>query len=581
MAKREISPEGSEKIRQGNLRRWLEAAVERHGDTFDYSRTDETYRAQKKPVWIFCIKHKEWFETTPANHIRFDGGGCADCGGEAKGASRASAGEPRFREWLEREHGDRLELVGPFGGMTKPAQFRCKVHGTVKTTKPTALSVNGYLGCDACSSESRSSKQRLTLAKIRTDVESDLPDHIKLKSAEWTDNGTRILIDCEFHGQSKVSASYLRRSPHKCPKCGRLANGYAGERLRRLIDAGELGRPCHLGVMEVRVFDIATLKVGVSTRDLETRYSHHLSRIYYSATMPEKYAYVIENRLHRKFYDHHDTRILKAGMRSGERWSGDTELYWMRQKQEIIDFIERQRREIEEGLYDDQEELRAFIKPEFFERDVNRPKNLTRRPVAVVGVDPNTNEVRERFDSISAATRSGYRNLSLVLALSSARQLSGGLRWFKADEFDPSSIPEMNQRHGVDPVICVETNEVFRSAMDAETVMQERGYAVSRDKVTMVCKGSRKAAGGYHWRRVAWSEFVHRGARLTNPDVLPTAHAKNVSKRVEKYLPETNEVVAVYASISEAARSIGSEAGSLSTALKKGRALKGHWFRKR
>ena len=343
MSKREISPEAREKSRLANFGRWLEAARETHGNRFDYSRAKETFRAQKKLVCLYCKTHDQWFETTAANHLRFQGGGCKLCGGKAKGDSKVAGGKASFHEWLVRQHGERLEMVGPFMGMTSPTEFLCKVHGTIKRTKPTTLRVNGYLGCDACSREAQKTSQRLTLELLIREIGGDLPDHVALISTDATDQGSRFNIDCEFHGEQKVSADYLRQSPHKCPKCGRLSVGYAGERLKRLINAGEVGRPCQLGVMEVSAFEIETLKVGVTLRTLKARYGHHLNKIFYSVDLPEKFAYIIENKVHREFYNHRDTRVLMAGMRSGKRWSGDTELYWPSQKDRIIDFIERQR----------------------------------------------------------------------------------------------------------------------------------------------------------------------------------------------------------------------------------------------
>jgi hypothetical protein len=44
-------------------------------------------------------------------------------------------------------------------------------------------------------------------------------------------------------------------------------------------------------------------------------------------------------------------------------------------------------------------------------------------------------------------------------------------------------------------VLCVETGEVFPSAMEAQ-----RKMGVSQSNISAVCLGKRKTIGGYHWR---------------------------------------------------------------------------------
>lgn len=44
------------------------------------------------------------------------------------------------------------------------------------------------------------------------------------------------------------------------------------------------------------------------------------------------------------------------------------------------------------------------------------------------------------------------------------------------------------------PVVCLETNVVYRSAVAAEKVT-----GAHRSKICEVCKGTRKTAGGFHW----------------------------------------------------------------------------------
>ena len=66
---------------------------------------------------------------------------------------------------------------------------------------------------------------------------------------------------------------------------------------------------------------------------------------------------------------------------------------------------------------------------------------------------------------------------------------------------------------------------------------------------------------------------------MTDPHAAPSEPPKNALKTVEEYDPVTAEVLAQFPSVSEAARSMGSKAGSLSVAMSNGRPFKGRWFR--
>ena len=74
-----------------------------------------------------------------------------------------------------------------------------------------------------------------------------------------------------------------------------------------------------------------------------------------------------------------------------------------------------------------------MIVPDPFPWRIEREKGVFAQPLPVVGVDPKTNKAVIRFDSITEAREAGYRNVSMVLSSESSRQLTGGLRWFKAE----------------------------------------------------------------------------------------------------------------------------------------------------
>jgi hypothetical protein len=251
--------------------------------------------------------------------------------------------------------------------------------------------------------------------------------------------------------------------------------------------------------MEVEVFGIKSLKVGVTTRSLEERYKWNLKKIYFSVKLDEIDAYILENRIHREFIKNHDLRILMAGMRNGARWSGDTECYWQDKLDEIINFIKDYISNSHKVEY--QKELSLYEVPNFFTRDVCREKSDTNRPIAVVGVHPDTLKVIVEFDSISDAYKAGFHNVSSIVSGTSVRQISQGLRWFNKLTFDPSKVTPLKKSQKGNPktIVCIDSGEEFESISIAEQTLRNRGIKVSGSHITSVCKGKRKVAGGLKW----------------------------------------------------------------------------------
>ena len=211
--------------------------------------------------------------------------------------------------------------------MTVPMAFRCRVHGTVSEYEPSQLMSEGRFGCTICSREKASRANRLNAKALAREVVPTLPEHIELKEVTFDEQSrtTLLMLDCKHHGVQRVSKGYLSSSPHKCPACGRNATGYASHRLNELVRNNEAGAATNLVILEVEVFGIRTLKVGITTRKIADRYQWYAKEIHFVAQLPERDAIIIEQRIKSGFSSEADGRILKAGMRNGKRWSGDRE----------------------------------------------------------------------------------------------------------------------------------------------------------------------------------------------------------------------------------------------------------------
>lgn len=365
--------------------------------------------------------------------------------------------------------------------MTKHIRLRCLIHGRLETTKPTHLMVNGTLGCGLCARESQATGNRLGEQALRDELEPTLPSHIRYLGSyfDLSHRCTKIRIECASHGKRDVRPAYLRRSSHKCPDCGNENVGQGAYRLRRLLDTGEDGRPTWVVIGEVEVFGIRSVKVGITSRTLLARYSWYLKKTFFSARLREIDALVIENRVHRTFVRHKDPRILKAGMRNGNRWSGDTECYWPKRRREIEAFV----REFVEILPvqkpDYWAEYEMFETPQWGMIDTSREKGLTNLPRPVVCLDTGV-----RYASISEASRAlSLSNIPSVLA--GNRRLAGGFRWAYAEEVEANAQEQLRaKQYSTRRVLCVETGEVFASLTEAA-----KAKGISSSHITSVCKG--------------------------------------------------------------------------------------------
>lgn len=501
------SKDATHKKRQNNCLKWHVRAVEKYGQAFDYASALVQFQTQKKPkVTITCKIHNHPFAVTPDRHLQNEFGGCDMCSTESRVETRRQSDEKKFLAWFTLNHSERLEVVSKFLGMTQPIELLCKVHKTTESREPSVFMHQTGWGCSLCAKESTGQASRLKLEDVKNDYDDELPENIKIIDIifDETSRQSLVKIECSSHGEQTVRASMLRRSKYICKVCSEGKTGFASNRLQQLIEDKEVGLPTRLAVMEIEVFGIRAMKVGVTTRSLEERYLWYLKDVFFEVTLNEIDAYVLENQIRQQFREHTDLRILKKGMRDGGRWRGDTEFYWFREKADIIKFIQSFVTNLKLQKPDYEHELGQMIVPDPFPRRIGREKGVFAQALPVVGIDPKTNEVIARFTSITEAKEAGYRNVSMVLSPDSSRQLAGGLRWFKAEEFDEKNIPLLKPKQIGLPVYCVELDMHFLSQNEAERQCRAMGYKVSGGKIAMVMKGKRVKAGGLSWR---WSEL--------------------------------------------------------------------------
>ena len=510
------SDKALEKNRIGNYARWIKRATKKHGNKFCYKNSQSDFNTAKNPdVQIVCLVHSHPFYIYPDKHVTLKNGGCEYCRKEQVTGDSLKREAPKFLAWFNENLSERLELRSAFQGWHQPLDLFCKTHKTVhKTTNPNNLKYSGAWGCDKCSTTVLKEKVRLDLSSVQRKINQtrDLPENITLVDIIFDEisEASRIVYSCSIdeHGiRPAISLSHLKRSKLICDLCTAAGGGTAHARYLRFIENNEDGDSAVIGVMQVDIEGNIGLKVGVTTRTLEDRYGYALKTIFLKLESKERHVYFIENRVKRKFAKFKDNTILGKGLRgelnNGNRWGGDTEIFQTDKQQEIIDFIINLADDIKFNRVSElefREEADHFISINFDPHDVSREKDIRNEPVAIVGIDPRTNEIKYQLDSISAAIELGFKNISTILSGQTNRQISNGIRWFRASEFDPEDIPCMRGKmiHRK-PVRCIETGKVFRTAGLAEKAMRSPEHLVRASKITSVCRGNSRKAGGYSW----------------------------------------------------------------------------------
>ena len=425
------SDEALKRVRHRNYERWLEKAKGRHGDRFDYSLSAVDFRTQKSPaIRIICATHRE-FRVSPHDHLRFGGGGCRTCGLSARGSAKKKTHAAAFELFFRENLAERLDLVSAYRGVKESVSVRCRRHGTESRVTPDRL-MQGAVGCPDCIAERSRDALTLKLDDVLAEFDGKFPNHVNIAELRFDGKQSRIKVECDRHGSQWVTKGHLTRSQYGCPKCGNEVVGYAGYRLQRLVESGDPGRETWLGVIEVEVFGLKAMKVGVTTRTLEDRYKWFLRKVFFSAKMSEIDALLLENDIHHNFRDHVDLRIMKAGMRTGQRWSGDTECYWFCKKQPIISFIKERLSELNKQTPDYWQAFKEFERADFNLRLAGRKKDITNQAQEVICI-----ETGERFPSQSEAARTkGISQGNIGMVLRGDRLSAGGYRWVYAEDYD-------------------------------------------------------------------------------------------------------------------------------------------------
>jgi hypothetical protein len=548
MKKPRYSHEGLEKIRKRNCERFLQDARKKFGKKFDYSRVVEQYQKQKVAVDIGCPVHG-FVKVVPDRHLHDKSNtGCPKCGINMRAGKRTKAGEKKFREEFARIFGKRFIIVEEYRGAHAVIRIQCIRHRRDFPSTPTSLiSGNVKHGCPECLSENKLIPNRMTGAEYVKRIAEKYGSQIIVAPSDYNGMNKPIRAVCIEHGPFTVYSSTLYyRSIYGCMKCAKIHMGYAGYRLER-IERGEVQsrRATRIALMEVEVFGIKSYKLGVTYRSLESRYKENVKAVMFEAVLNEYDALRLEQSLHSKYHKLRDTRVFKAGMRNGERWSGDSELYLAKAVPLIIHDLKNMIAQIEKSNGDYWSSVPKSMPPRLEIRRVDRPPGVYNQPKPVVCLD-----TMKRYPSATAAAKEiGSSQGNLTMVCNGTRGHVKSLRFAYAEDYDAGNIKEKVSRKGDNypkarSVICIDTGERFPT-----TISAARAKNTSAGHIVQVCKGKRGIAGGLRW---AYMEDYEANR-------LPQFRSMEGGPRQVKDL----ETGGIYFSLTEAGRSIGMTTGGI------------------
>lgn len=205
---------GNNKIKlknQSNTTKFIEKAVNVHGEKYDYSMVD--YVNNSTEITIVCGTHGE-FNQTPQNHLA--GCGCKLCG-KNKQILTQSSNTTEFIEKSISVHGNIYDYsrVVYINAKSKVIII-CKEHGEFYQLPDVHLRNSGCLKCGIQKSTLSKTCSTTEFIKKSIDVHGDIYDYSK---CNYIKRGDNVKLICKMHGEfEQKAADHL--SGYGCKICG-------------------------------------------------------------------------------------------------------------------------------------------------------------------------------------------------------------------------------------------------------------------------------------------------------------------------------------------------------------------------
>ena len=196
---------------------FIERAQEKHGDKYDYSKTN--YKNQKTPVIISCPRHGE-FKQLPDGHI--NGTGCQKCGRELSDSRRFSNTDEFIKKARE-VHGDTYDYGNTnYVSAKKKVKITCPIHGDFLQQPNIHLSGGG---CPDCGIQRMKDSQRFTTDDFIKRAKEVHGDYYDYSNVNYINSGTKVQIVCPIHGVFQMAPRKHVNTKQGCPECGKIKIG--------------------------------------------------------------------------------------------------------------------------------------------------------------------------------------------------------------------------------------------------------------------------------------------------------------------------------------------------------------------
>lgn len=193
---------------------FIQKAINKHGDLYDYSRVN--YVKAKVKVSIICQIHGEFLQT-PNNHL--SGNRCPMCRGRFPANSNAK--HENALAAARRAHGDKYnyELVDfstvPHGKVL----ITCKIHGPFEQLWGNHVGKHNQNGCPTCAKENRIIKQRLNLADFISKAIAVHDTRYDYSQCQYLGAHRKVDIICPDHGVFQCTPVNHWSNSVGCSKC--------------------------------------------------------------------------------------------------------------------------------------------------------------------------------------------------------------------------------------------------------------------------------------------------------------------------------------------------------------------------
>jgi hypothetical protein len=203
-------------VAKSNTQEFIKSANLKHGDKYDYSKTNYTLSNHK--VAIICKTHGE-FRQIPYSHL--DGRGCLKCGI----IQQADSNKSNTQEFIDKAiliHGEKYDYSKvDYTGNHNKVTIICRIHGEFRQT------VSDHLrgkGCPSCGIIQRSDGKRSDTHKFiksATLIHEDKYDYSKV---DYTSAKSKVIIICRTHGEFRqIPNGHL--DGNGCPNCASISTG--------------------------------------------------------------------------------------------------------------------------------------------------------------------------------------------------------------------------------------------------------------------------------------------------------------------------------------------------------------------